>query len=654
MDRSSGEQINVYRDDFFGGDRHRRRRGRRGRGRRPVQLVLLRQHHPDLPGRRADRRAVPVPGPPVRPGLLAERLRALRGRLRPARRPPPRQGDAPAGRRRPGGERGVELRQGPVGLPVRHRVRPASPTPLVRDAGDRRAARGRPGARRCCAAAEGLRKARDGPSGVGVLTGGRLTVEDAYAYAKFARIALGTNDIDFRARPAVSARGGRLPAASVAGGHRRDLRRRGERAVRGARRARAGGGVPDPLPAPAQGARARRSCRSPPSRRSRPGASRSSAPRWSPAVPGDEARLLTPTRRSAAALSRARRAADRRRAAGDRARWTVRRGRAGRADRRPLAWVPAAGRRPRRGRRRLPAEPAARRPPGHRRGGARRARPRPGTSRPARCPARPAGTPTRSSRRPRPAQLGGLLVGRRRPGRPGRPAAGRAGARQRCGFLVSLELRQSAVTRRADVVLPVAPAVEKSGTYMDWEGRLRTVRRPCCATTAMTDGRVLDAIAALMDVHARHRRRRSRSAASWAPCRPAGADRPAAPTVAAGDAGRAGPARGRAGHLAPPDRPGLAAGRRRGAGRHRPAAGGADRQGPRPSRSASPTATRSRSAPTGARSPCRPRSPTCPTRVVWLPTNSPGSTVRRSLGVTSGAVVRLTAGEPGPILAAGG
>jgi NADH-quinone oxidoreductase subunit G len=34
-----------------------------------------------------------------------------------------------------------------------------------------------------------------------VLTGGRLTVEDAYAYSKFARVALGTNDIDFRSRP---------------------------------------------------------------------------------------------------------------------------------------------------------------------------------------------------------------------------------------------------------------------------------------------------------------------------------------------------------------------------------------------------------------------------------------------------------------------
>ena len=46
-------------------------------------------------------------------------------------------------------------------------------------------------------AARGLRDA--GASAV--LTGGRLTAEDAYAYAKFARVSLGTNDIDFRARP---------------------------------------------------------------------------------------------------------------------------------------------------------------------------------------------------------------------------------------------------------------------------------------------------------------------------------------------------------------------------------------------------------------------------------------------------------------------
>ncbi|MER6028619.1 NADH-quinone oxidoreductase subunit G [Streptomyces sp. NPDC001851] len=47
------------------------------------------------------------------------------------------------------------------------------------------------------AAARGLTAAR---SRAGVLIGGRLTVEDAYAYSKFARVALDTNDIDFRAR----------------------------------------------------------------------------------------------------------------------------------------------------------------------------------------------------------------------------------------------------------------------------------------------------------------------------------------------------------------------------------------------------------------------------------------------------------------------
>ncbi|MXG90178.1 NADH-quinone oxidoreductase subunit G [Nocardioides flavescens] len=46
-------------------------------------------------------------------------------------------------------------------------------------------------------AARGLREA----GATGVLPGGRLTVEDAYAYSAFARIALGTHDVDFRARP---------------------------------------------------------------------------------------------------------------------------------------------------------------------------------------------------------------------------------------------------------------------------------------------------------------------------------------------------------------------------------------------------------------------------------------------------------------------
>ena len=45
------------------------------------------------------------------------------------------------------------------------------------------------------AAAAGLKGKR-----AAVITGGRVTTEDAYGYSKFARIALNTNDIDFRAR----------------------------------------------------------------------------------------------------------------------------------------------------------------------------------------------------------------------------------------------------------------------------------------------------------------------------------------------------------------------------------------------------------------------------------------------------------------------
>ena len=45
------------------------------------------------------------------------------------------------------------------------------------------------------AAASGLKNAR-----AGVLVGGRATVEDAYGYSKFARVTLNTNNIDFRAR----------------------------------------------------------------------------------------------------------------------------------------------------------------------------------------------------------------------------------------------------------------------------------------------------------------------------------------------------------------------------------------------------------------------------------------------------------------------
>jgi NADH-quinone oxidoreductase subunit G len=60
------------------------------------------------------------------------------------------------------------------------------------------------------AAAAGLKGKR-----AAVLVGGRSTLEDAYGYSKFARIALGTNDIDFRAR-ATSDEEGNFLASHVA------------------------------------------------------------------------------------------------------------------------------------------------------------------------------------------------------------------------------------------------------------------------------------------------------------------------------------------------------------------------------------------------------------------------------------------------------
>jgi NADH-quinone oxidoreductase subunit G len=66
-------------------------------------------------------------------------------------------------------------------------------TPLIRENGVLREASW-PEA--IAAAVAGLKDKR-----AGVLVGGRVTVEDAYAYGKFARTVLGTNDIDFRSRP---------------------------------------------------------------------------------------------------------------------------------------------------------------------------------------------------------------------------------------------------------------------------------------------------------------------------------------------------------------------------------------------------------------------------------------------------------------------
>ncbi|WP_174528865.1 molybdopterin dinucleotide binding domain-containing protein, partial [Micromonospora maritima] len=226
-------------------------------------------------------------------------------------------------------------------------------------------------------------------------------------------------------------------------------------------------------------------------------------------------------------------------------------------------------------------------------------------------------------------------------------------------FLVSLELRMSAVSRRADVVFPVAPVVEKAGSFLDWEGRLRTFEK-VLDTGAMTDGRVLDAIAAQLDV---------RLGAGDVPSvrRELGAlprtrvGRPSAPSVEPATVPQPGPGQAVLAtwhqlvdlgsltdgdeHLAGTARPPVV---RLGKGTAE-ALGVADGD--------PVTVGTDRGAVT------LPAAITeMPDGVVWLPTNSPGSTVRRSLGATSGHVVQVTAApvaadaaaRPGPLLNTGG
>ena len=96
----------------------------------------------------------------------------------------------------------MELRQGPLGVHLRHPGRPhhhAAGPRRRRQAAARVVVGGPRRWRRAGLAAAAGR--------AGVLVGGRRTVEDAYAYSKFARMVLGTNDIDFRSR-AAQRRGG--------------------------------------------------------------------------------------------------------------------------------------------------------------------------------------------------------------------------------------------------------------------------------------------------------------------------------------------------------------------------------------------------------------------------------------------------------------
>ncbi|OBK49946.1 NADH-quinone oxidoreductase subunit G [Mycobacterium kubicae] len=98
--------------------------------------------------------------------------------------------------------------------------------------------------------------------------------------------------------------------------------------------------------------------------------------------------------------------------------------------------------------------------------------------------------------------LGALLVGGVEPADFADPDAVLA-ALDAAEFVVSLELRHSAVTERADVVLPVAPTTQKAGAFVNWEGRYRGFEPALRGTTSQagqSDHRVLDTLADEMGI----------------------------------------------------------------------------------------------------------------------------------------------------------
>jgi NADH-quinone oxidoreductase subunit G len=317
-----------------------------------------------------------------------------------------------------------------------------------------------------------------------VLVGGRVTVEDAYAYSKFARMVLGTNDIDFRARPH-STEEAEFLAAHVAGVPMTvtyaDLEKAQSVLLAGfepeeespivflrLRKAVRKNGLQVKAIAPL-GTRSLVKMR---------GQLIATAPGGEAAALdglADDAQLKLPgslilvgerLATSPGALSAASRLAG---ATGAR-----------------LAWIP------RRAGERGAVEAGAL--PGLLPGG------RPVSDASAReqtaagwnvgdLPSAPGRDTTGILAAVRDGELGALLIGGVELADLPDPDAALA-AIDAAPFVVSLELRESAVTALADVVFPVAPVVEKAGSFMNWEGRIRPFG-PSLQTNAIPDLRVL-------------------------------------------------------------------------------------------------------------------------------------------------------------------
>ncbi|MFJ9356676.1 NADH-quinone oxidoreductase subunit G [Streptomyces mirabilis] len=363
------------------------------------------------------------------------------------------------------------------------------------------------------AAARGLSAAR---GRTGVLTGGRLTVEDAYAYSKFARVALDTNDIDFRAR-VHSAEEADFLASRVAG-HGRDLDGTG---LTYTSLEKAPGvllvGFESEEEAPGVFLRLRKAWRG-------HGQKTFSLATYAtrgldkaggtllPAAPGTETEWLDALASGVGLEGDGARAAEALRTegavivVGERlagvAGGLTAAVRAAAATGATLVWIP------RRAGERGAIEAGAL--PSLLPGG------RPATDPRAREEVAAAwgvsALPHRYGRDTGQiveAAVGGelraLVVAGVEVADLPDPARARA-ALSEVGFLVSFELRPGEVTELADVVLPVAAVAEKAGTFLNWEGRVRffeAALKPDQMTRrlAPTDARVLQMLADAMDVH---------------------------------------------------------------------------------------------------------------------------------------------------------
>ncbi|HEY1968515.1 MAG TPA: NADH-quinone oxidoreductase subunit G [Pseudonocardia sp.] len=128
-------------------------------------------------------------------------------------------------------------------------------------------------------------------------------------------------------------------------------------------------------------------------------------------------------------------------------------------------------------------------------------------------------------------ELAALVVGGFDPNDTVDPALAIAALRA-ARFVVSLELHESAVTELADVVLPIAPDVNRAGSYLNWEGRHRPFGITLAAPGMLPDCRVLDTLAVEMDVDL-FTQTPAAAAAELAKVGPVGAARPSGPVSAA-------------------------------------------------------------------------------------------------------------------------